>query len=189
MPAPRTGQRIEASVARRILSWACLLAVAVAAAAATPVDDAAPDFLAAVGGDWRGGAVHTPAGPFSYDIRFAPDEAGCVSGVAEPGGVHHSWKFCPAEAGLALEFLSDFGGNERPLLLQLRGIDAGTLVFHSETLGFLKVLARLEADCLRLQVLHHDRLHVEIHLQRPPPGDGLPATGRCPWAMPVSESL
>jgi hypothetical protein len=161
---------------------------------AVPVASSAPEgeagvFLSAVEGAWQGRAVHTPAGPFSYDIEFAADAAGCSAGVAEPGGVHHRWKFCPAGDRLELEFLSDFGGNDRPMLLPLEGVDAGTLVFHSQTLDFLKVLARIEQDCLRLQVLHHDRLHVEIHLRRASTGAGQGGAGACAWPVPVSESL
>ena len=172
-----------------VLHFASVLSVIVGAgtqAAAVPADDAAQEFLSALPGDWQGSAVHTPAGPFSYDIRFAADDAGCASGVALPGGVHHRWEFCRAEAGLDLRFLSDFGGNDTPLLLQLHGVDAGVLVFHSQSHGFLKVRTQLADDCLRLQVLHNDRLHVEIHLRRPaPPGNGI-ETPVCPWPMPVS---
>jgi hypothetical protein len=151
---------------------------------------AAPEavFLAALSGDWRGSAVQTPAGPFSYDIRFEPVAGGCRAGVAEPGGVHHYWKFCPAEAGLELEFLSDFRGNEQPLFLQLHDIDAGTLLFHSQSHTFLKVRARIDGGCLLLQVLHHDRLHVEIHLSRAPPDASPPVPDDCARPAPVSES-
>jgi hypothetical protein len=145
-------------------------------------------FLSGVSGAWEGRAVHTPAGQFSYDIDFATDATGCRRGVAAPGGAHHHWKFCPAGEGLELEFLSDFGGNDRPMFLPLEGMDAGTLVFHSRTLDFLKVRARIEQDCLRLQVLHNDRLHVEIHLRRPS-RTGQAQAGACPWPVPVSESL
>ena len=85
------------------------------------------------------------------------------------------------------DFLSDFRGNDRPMLLPLETVDDGTLVFHSQTLDFLKVLARIERDCLRLQVLHHDRLHVEIHLRRAGTGTEDEA-GACPWPVPVSEN-
>jgi len=168
------------------IGFACgLLAGAVAADPWSA--EASATFLAGIGGDWQGRAVRTPAGPFGYDLRFEPDEAQCMAGIAEPGGVHHRWKFCPtADGGIELEFLSDFGGNDRAMFLLLEGVTDGTLVFHSTTLEFLKVLARLEQDCLRLQVLHDERLHVEIHLSRPAPAAG---TGACPWPAPVSETL
>lgn len=168
-----------------VLVVLCLLAGTVANAAPESETDA---FLSSVTGAWQGRAVHTPAGPFSYDIEFSTDATGCISGVAEPGGVHHRWIFCPVADRLELEFLSDFGGNDRLMFLPLEGVDAGTLVFHSQTLDFLKVLARIEEDCLRLQVLHHDRLHVEIHLRRAGAGTGQGGADACPWPVPVSES-
>lgn len=171
-------------------AWVVLLIGLLAVPVANPAPEGeAGAFLSAVAGAWAGRAVRTPAGPFSYDIEFAADAAGCRSGVAEPGGVHHRWKFCPAGDRLELEFLSDFGGNDRPMLLQLERADAGTLVFHSQTLEFLKVIARIERDCLRLQVLHHDRLHVEIHLRRAAAAAGQGEAGACPWPVPVSEDL
>jgi hypothetical protein len=164
--------------------WIGLLA---APAVKTAQEGEAGAFLSAVAGAWKGSAVRTPAGPFTYDIEFSADATGCRSGVAEPGGTHHRWMFCPAADSLELEFLSDFRGNDRPMLLPLETVDDGTLVFHSQTLDFLKVLARIERDCLRLQVLHHDRLHVEIHLRRAGTGTEGEA-GACPWPVPVSEN-
>lgn len=138
------------------------------------------DFLSAVSGQWEGRTVHTPAGQFSYDIRFAAED-GCTAGVANPGGTQHHWKFCPVDDGLELEFLSNFGGNDSPLRLQMQGIEDGALRFQSQKPAFLKVHARVEGDCMRLQVLHHDRLHVEIHLRRPVAG-----TVACPWSAPAA---
>ena len=147
------------------------------------MDDSVADFLSAVSGRWEGRAVHTPVGPFPYDIDFARDAEGCAAGVARPGSFHHRWQFCPAGDGLELEFLSDFGGNDQPLYLQLHGTDNDTFMFHSRTHAFLKVGARFEGECLRLQVLHDDRLHVEIHLRRPASG-----TVACPWSVPAAPA-
>ena len=183
MPARCIFQRHCSGPLVQLLLSSCLLMAAMQAAVAE--DETGVEFLAAIAGDWQGRAVQTPSGPFNYDIRFAPDAEGCMGGVAEPGGVHHRWRFCPAGSALALEFLSDFAGNDRPLFLQLDRVDAGTLVFRSGTLDFLKVLARVEQDCLRFQVLHHDRLHVEIHLRRP---SATAAAAACPWPAPVSET-
>jgi hypothetical protein len=167
---------------------AAAFAIAITASAGEQAPDAAPDFLAALAGDWRGRAVQTPAGPLPYDIRFAPDPAGCMAGIAAPGGASHHWKFCAGRAGLELEFLSDFRGNDRPLFLRLQGREGDSLVFRSPTLEFLKIHALLQSGCLRLTVLHDDRLHVDIHLRRPPPTGESAENHPCPWGAPVSPA-
>lgn len=162
-----------------VVRCACLAALltqvpAAAADAATPDGTAAAAFIGMLAGDWSGRAVTTPAGPFEYDLSFTPAPAGCMDGSALPGGIRHEWRFCPGVSGVELEFLSHFGGNRRPLQLTQTAAQGDSIEFRAREPEFLSIQAQLTPDCLRLQVLHHGRLHVEIRVQRP--------TAVCRWA-------
>lgn len=117
-------------------------------------------------GRWDGRAVHTPVGELPYAIEFLPISEDCVEGVANPGAARHYWRFCLEAGDLTLRFLSDFHGNDRPILFQPAAADNDALVFQSITHDFLRVRLSPEPATLAIGVFHDDRLHVEIRLTR-----------------------
>lgn len=123
-------------------------------------------FLRRIEGAWRGQAAITPIGPRPYDITFTRGPTGALEGTAEPGRAIHHWSFDCADGTLKLRFTSSFRGNRQPLLLMAVGETDGALMFRAAQPDFLAVrIAAGESDVL-IQVLHHDRLHVEIRLRR-----------------------
>ena len=122
------------------------------------------ELLSSLEGSWRGKAVHTPVGPTQYDVVFSRNESGCVSGAAYTGFSHHTWTFCPAEDGIYVNFLSDFRGNDDPILLESIHLEQEKVVFKSAKIAFMDViLARSERKFV-IDIMHHDELHVRIQL-------------------------
>lgn len=122
------------------------------------------DWLPSLEGNWAGEAVHTPVGPAPYDINFSRDDAGCVSGTAYTGFSNHSWTFCPAEDGVSVNFLSDFRGNEAPILLKSIRTEQGKIVFRSARITFMDVVLARTDDQISIDIMHHGKLHVRIEL-------------------------
>ena len=149
-----------------------MLATLALAGLAPGADAGAPDsrrinaFLAGIDGQWQGQAVITPIGPRPYDIDFARNAAGEVEGAAYPGDAIHIWTFYRQGERLRLRFLSTFRGNRQPIFLTASGEVGGTLIFHALQPDFLEIRIEAEPQALAIRVLHHQRLHVEIRLQR-----------------------
>lgn len=122
------------------------------------------DWLPGLEGNWAGEAVHTPVGPAPYDINFRRDGAGCVSGTAHTGFSNHTWTFCPAEDGVSVKFLSDFRGNEAPILLKPIRTEQGKVVFKSAKITFMDVVLARTGDQFSIDIMHHGKLHVRIEL-------------------------
>lgn len=127
-----------------------------------------PDLLTVLVGEWRGRAVQTPVGPAPYDMRFQWTGEDCISGTADNGFSNHTWTFCRTSAGLALDFLSDFSGNQQPIHLRAVSREEGKLVFHAASHPFMDVLVFPHGRKIRVDIMHHDRLHVRIEWSRPP---------------------
>ena len=128
------------------------------------------DWLPGLAGHWDGAAVQTPVGPAPYDINFSRDDAGCVSGTADTGFSNHSWTFCPADAGVSVKFLSDFRGNDDPILLEAVRAEQGKIVFKSAGLAFMEVVLARTGDQFSIDIMHHGELHVRIELTPADPG-------------------
>lgn len=167
------------SMALRLAAGTALLLMAAAwpgtvASAETAVSDAgkatpaswAEEFLTAIEGRWQGQAVVTPRGPLPYDIEFKHDENGAVKGAANPGAAIHSWCFTAQNEGLRLRFLSDFGGNTRPIILAASKRSGETLIFDAVSRDGLSVEVTPLAESMSINVLLDGDLHVRIELQR-----------------------
>ena len=122
------------------------------------------EWLPGLEGNWAGEAVHTPAGPTPYNIKFSRDDAGCVSGTAYTGFSNHTWTFCPAEDGVILHFLSDFRGNRAPITLKPVRMEQGKAVFKSAEITFMDVVLAHAVDQFTIDIMHHGKLHVRIEL-------------------------
>lgn len=120
--------------------------------------------LSGLEGSWRGEAVHTPVGPTPYNVVFSRNESGCVSGSADTGFSDHAWTFCPAEDGINLEFLSDFRGNDDPVLLESIHLEQEKVVFKSAKIAFMDVILARSGRKFVIDIMHHDELHVRIEL-------------------------
>ncbi|MEX2525135.1 MAG: hypothetical protein WD750_09270 [Gammaproteobacteria bacterium] len=131
-----------------------------------------PDLVTVLVGEWRGRAVQTPVGPAPYDIRFqwTGKDKDCISGTADNGFSNHTWTFCRTSAGLTLDFLSDFSGNQEPIHLRVVSREEGKLVFHAGSHPFMDVLVFPRGRKITVDIMHHDRLHVRIEWSRPPDG-------------------
>ena len=160
-------ERGAGAVGLAVLVAALLLANRVPAADAAPLDRSHVDaFLTRIEGEWSGVAVVTPIGPRPYDISFAPNAAGRLEGSANPGDATHTWTFYREGEGLSLRFFSTFRGNRRPIILVSTGEIDGALNFRALQPDLLQVRIGSVPQGLVIRVLHHDRLHVEIHLRR-----------------------
>ena len=124
----------------------------------------ANELLSGLEGNWRGEAVHTPVGPAPYDVVFSRNESGCVSGTAYTGFSHHTWTFCPAEDGINVNFLSDFRGNDAPILLESIHLEQEKVVFKSVKIAFMDVILARSDRKFVIDIMHHDELHVRIEL-------------------------
>ena len=143
-----------------------LLAVTVMTAVGTAGELEPPPFLHGLLGAWSGRAVTTPIGPAPYDIHFAWTADTCVSGTADNGASRHTWTFCDAGGALALEFLSDFRGNTRPMMFGVSGHDERTVTFFDPSRDFMQVHVERHGDSRRITIIHDGELHVEIALER-----------------------
>ena len=121
--------------------------------------------LSSLEGSWRGEAVHTPVGPTPYNINFSRTGAGCVSGTADTGFSNHSWTFCPAEDSVVLNFLSDFRGNDDPIVLKPIHTGQGKVVFKSAKIAFMDVILTGVNSNFIIDIMHHGKLHVRIELR------------------------
>lgn len=122
------------------------------------------ELLSGLEGSWRGQAVHTPVGPAPYNVVFSRNESGCVAGTAYTGFSNHSWTFCPAEDGINLNFLSDFRGNDDPILLESIRWEQEKVVFKSAKIAFMDVILARADGKFTIDIMHHDELHVRIEL-------------------------
>ena len=122
------------------------------------------ELLSGLEGSWRGEAVHTPVGPTPYNVVFSRNEAGCVSGTAYTGFSNHTWTFCPAEDGINLNFLSDFRGNDDPILLESIHREQEKVVFKSAKIAFMDVVLARADNKFVIDIMHHGELHVRIEL-------------------------
>jgi hypothetical protein len=137
------------------------------AQAQAPRSERIDGFLASLAGQWTGTATTTPLGPLPYDLAFSRCTDNSVHGTANPGAAIHAWTFYRQGAHLRLRFLSTFRGNRDPILLTAESeTDEGAMVFRAERPEFLRVLVKVGEANATIQVLHHDRLHVEIYLSR-----------------------
>jgi len=126
------------------------------------------DFLAMLVGKWRGRAVQTPIGPSSYDIHFEWIDENCIAGIADNEFSNHTWTFCDKSEELTLAFLSDFRGNQQPIHMQVISREDGKLMFHADSHPFMDVLVFPMKRKVRVDVMHHNRLHVRIEWLRHP---------------------
>lgn len=150
-----------------VVGSALSLVIMLQALAQTPRSEQIDGFLASLVGEWVGTATTTPVGPLPYDLDFSRRADGSVEGAANPGAAIHTWTFYRQGAHLRLRFLSTFRGNRDPILLTAEGeTDEGAMVFQAERPPFLRVQVKIGVAKATMQVLHHDRLHVEIHLSR-----------------------
>jgi hypothetical protein len=161
-------RRMLGQDSRAVLTLAVLLVRCLALAAEVePLDASRIDaFLAELEGKWQGQAVITPIGPRPYDIAFRRNGQGHLEGAAEPGGAVHHWAFYREGQSLKLRFLSTFRGNRQPIFLTATARAGGAWIFRATKPDFLEVRVRPESQAVTIQVLHHDRLHVEIRLRR-----------------------
>jgi hypothetical protein len=144
-----------------------VLAVFLAMAPDGPSEVAdAPAFLQSLRGEWDGRAVQTPAGPTPYDIHFAWTDDECLSGTANNGFSNHTWTFCRDGRELTLDFQSDFRGNREPIRFQAVSALNGAVVFHAESHPFMDVEISVSDHDVRIDVIHHEKLHVRIELRR-----------------------
>lgn len=145
------------------------------AAQAQPLDAGRIDaFLAQLEGSWQGQAVITPMGPRPYDITFQRNAQGHLEGAANPGAALHYWTFYREDQVLKLRFLSTFGGNREPIFLTATPEANGAWLFRALRPDFLTVRVSAEPQAVIIQVFHHDRLHVEIRLNKAIPESGPP---------------
>lgn len=128
---------------------------------------AEPGFLDMLAGEWQGRAVQTPVGPAPYGIRFQWTGKDCLGGTADNGFSNHTWTFCRTSAGLTLDFLSDFRGNQQPIHMRAVSRKDGELVFHAASHPFMDVLIFPGEQEIRVDVMHNNRLHVRIEWSRP----------------------
>ncbi len=122
-------------------------------------------WLSSLEGNWRGEAVHTPVGPTPYNINFIRVDPDCVSGTAYTGFSNHTWTFCPAEDGVILNFLSDFRGNDDPIVLRPIHSEQGKTVFKSAKIAFMDVILEHADSHFKIDIMHYDKLHVRIELR------------------------
>lgn len=140
----------------------CLSSYAQAASLVTP-----EDFLRALEGSWTGRAEVTPVGPRPYDIRFLRVAPNRIEGEAHPGASVHYWAFHADNGALRLRFLSTFAGNEEPTYLDAVDWIDDAVLFKARKPDFLKLRITPGPRSLKIDVLHHDKLHVAIRLTRP----------------------
>ena len=113
-------------------------------------------------------AIHTPVGPTPYDINFKYSNENCISGIANNNFSDHYWMFCDSSGNLTLEFMSDFRGNDRSILLQVISQDENVFVFRADTHQFMDVVVESGKDQVHIKIMHYGELHVAIELQRNP---------------------
>ncbi|PVV13859.1 MAG: hypothetical protein B6D82_07145 [gamma proteobacterium symbiont of Ctena orbiculata] len=123
-------------------------------------------FFDRLSGDWQGEAVTTPVGPLPYDISFRHRGPFWIYGEADPGAAIHHWDFYCEDEELLLRFLSTFGGNRDPLLLEPIRITDSEIHFKAQDPDFLEVKVRFGARHSAFEILHYGERHVLIELER-----------------------
>ncbi len=113
-------------------------------------------------------AIHTPVGPTPYDINFQYSNENCISGIANNNFSDHYWMFCDSSGNLTLEFMSNFRGNDRSILLQVISQDENVFVFRADTHQFMDVVVEPGKDQVHIKIMHYGELHVAIELRRNP---------------------
>lgn len=135
-------------------------------AQAAVAGDAPGDFLSELEGPWRGRAVHTPVGPIPYNVNFSKSGVECIRGIVSNRLSQHTWAFCNYNERLSLRFLTDFRGNDIPIHFAHMGETDGVHSFYTDSHPFMRLQAFVDDDRGWITVMHHGKLHVEIHLSR-----------------------
>ncbi|MET0070519.1 MAG: hypothetical protein ABW096_10795 [Candidatus Thiodiazotropha sp.] len=139
-------------------------------------------FFDSLSGAWQGEAVTTPVGTLPYDIDFKQRGPYWIYGEADPGAAIHHWDFYCGNGELRLRFLTTFGGNRDPLLLESIGITTEEIHFKAREPDFLEVKVRFGDRFSVFEVLHHGERHVLIELTRSRPDQTGPVEIRPPPA-------
>ncbi|MBT3048027.1 MAG: hypothetical protein G8D61_21440 [gamma proteobacterium symbiont of Ctena orbiculata] len=145
-------------------------------------------FFDSISGAWQGEAVTTPVGTLPYDIDFKQRGPFRIYGEADPGAAIHHWDFYCESGELRLRFLSTFGGNRDPLLLESIGITTEEIHFKAREPDFLEVKVRFGDRFSVFEVLHHGERHVLIELTRSRPNQTGPARIKPPPASDRSST-
>lgn len=140
-------------------------------------------FLQTLRGEWSGRATVTPRGPLPYDIRFEPAVPGGIAGVADTGEAEHHWHFFADGDGVALRFLTTFGGNDDALYLDSVERDDTGVLFRARRPPYLTLRVEPGPHLTWIRVYLHGESHVVIRLERRG-AQGLPARLRGPGATP-----